>query len=123
MFELEKEFNFEGGHTLKHHDGKCSYPHGHSYKLVIKMRGDQLISNGPKKNMLIDFGDISKVVKPMIEQYFDHHWINDTLNTDSPSAEFIAKWIFDYLQPHFPSLYAITVQETETSKATYCVSI
>jgi len=119
MFELEKTFNFEGGHVLTHHDGKCSCPHGHSYVLIVKIRGSNLTSSGPKKNMLIDFGEISKAVLPMIEKYFDHHWINDTLNTDSPTSEYIAKWIFDHLSPMLPGLYAITLQETEKSKVTY----
>lgn len=119
MFELEKHFAFEGGHVLKYHDGQCCHPHGHSYKLIVKLRGPDLQDTGPHRGMLVDFGHISKVVKPMIEKYLDHKWINDTLNTDSPTAEFIAKWIYEYLQPYFPYLYSITLQETATSKVTY----
>ena len=120
MFKLKKKFKFEAGHVLTHHDGKCSQPHGHSYILIVKVKQENLITSGPKKNMVIDFGDISLHVKPMIEQFLDHQWLNDTLETDSPTAEFIAKWIFDHLEPFIPSLYAITIFETETSSATYC---
>lgn len=119
MFELEKTFRFEAGHLLTHHDGKCSHPHGHSYVLKVTLRAPELIKSGPKTNMVQDFHDISQFVKPMIAQYFDHHWINDTLNTDSATAEFMAHWIFHYLKPHLPKLYSITVWETETSSATY----
>lgn len=119
MFELEKKFTFEAGHVLKHHDGKCSHPHGHSYMLLVHLRSENLIQSGSKKNMVIDFQDISAIVKPMIKEYFDHKWINDTLNTDSPTAEFIAKWIFDYLEPHLNGLYAVTLYETATSKVSY----
>ena len=119
MFEVEKSFSFEAGHVLKHHDGKCKNPHGHSYQLQIKLRSDKLIASGPKTNMLIDFTDISKVVKPMIEEYFDHRWINETLNTDSATVEFITKWIFDYLEPKLPALYQVTLFETPTSRASY----
>lgn len=119
MFELEHSFQFEAGHMLAHHDGKCRNPHGHSYKLTVVIRSNDLISKGPKKNMVIDFSDIEAVVDPMIEKFLDHKWINDTLNSDSTTVEFIAKWIFEYLLPHLPGLYAVTLQETADAKVTY----
>lgn len=119
MFEVEKSFAFEAGHVLDHHDGKCRYPHGHSYRIHIKLCADQLISSGPKKNMVVDFTSISLIVKPMIDKYFDHKWLNDSLETDAPTAEFIAYWIFHYLEPYLPSLYSVTVHETQTASATY----
>jgi 6-pyruvoyltetrahydropterin/6-carboxytetrahydropterin synthase len=119
MFELEKEFSFEAGHQLCHHDGKCRHPHGHSYKLIVKVRHDVLVASGPKKNMLTDFDEISYQVKPLLKSHLDHRWLNDTLETDSPTAEFIARWIYTYLKPLLPHLYSITIFETATSKAIY----
>lgn len=119
MFELEETFPFEAGHILKHHDGRCSSPHGHSYVLIVKVRGTQLIPSGPKTNMVIDFYDIINIVHPMIDAYFDHKWLNDTLKSDSVTVEYMSKWIFDYLEPHIPGLHAITVCETQTSRVTY----
>jgi 6-pyruvoyltetrahydropterin/6-carboxytetrahydropterin synthase len=119
MFELEKTFNFEAGHVLKHHDGQCKDPHGHSYRMTIHVRSDKMIQQGPKTNMVMDFADISHLVKPMINEYLEHKWLNDTLQTDSPTTEFIAKWVYEYLAPHLPGLYAVTLQETSTSKVKY----
>lgn len=119
MFELSKEFHFEAGHCMTYHDGKCREPHGHSYILVVHLTGENLIETGCKKNMLVDFHDISAIVKPMIEKYFDHKWLNNTLDSDSPSVEFMARWIFEYLVPFIPLLSAITLHETSTSKVTY----
>ncbi|MBB64486.1 MAG: 6-carboxytetrahydropterin synthase QueD [Waddliaceae bacterium] len=119
MYELEKTFTFEAGHVLTHHDGKCSRPHGHSYGLTVTLRGNNLHKNGPKTNMLIDFSDVSSIVKQMIKDYLDHHWLNDTLKTDSPTAEFIAKWIFDFLNPLLDDLHCITLEETATSRVRY----
>ena len=119
MFEIAKKFRFEAGHQLMHHDGQCSEPHGHSYQFIVTLRNDVLISSGPKKNMVLDFFDISDTVKPMIEKYLDHKWLNDTLESDSPTAEYIAKWIFDHLAPKIEGLYSITLFETETSKVVY----
>ena len=44
MFELEKSFTFEAGHSLAHHDGKCKEPHGHSYCLVVHVQSKKFIS-------------------------------------------------------------------------------
>lgn len=119
MFEIEKSFSFEAGHTLSHHDGKCINPHGHSYTVTIRLRGEKLQESGPKKNMLVDFHDIGAAMKPLLEKHLDHHWLNDTLQTDSPTAEWIAQWIFTALLPQLPQLVSVTVQETATAKATY----
>ena len=119
MYEIEKRFTFEAGHVLKYHDGICGNPHGHSYLVIIRLRSKELVKSGPKKNMVCDFSDISAIVRPMIEKYLDHCWLNDTLQDDSPTAEFIAKWIYEYLQDKLPGLYAISLQETDSSMVTY----
>jgi 6-pyruvoyltetrahydropterin/6-carboxytetrahydropterin synthase len=119
MFDLEKIFHFEAGHSLTLHDGKCRHPHGHSYILTIHIQSEELIQSGPKTNMVMDFSEITSIVNPMISQYFDHHWMNDTLKTDSPTVEFMAQWIYHYLKPHLPKLHAITLNETATSKVRY----
>jgi 6-pyruvoyltetrahydropterin/6-carboxytetrahydropterin synthase len=119
MFELEKKFYFEAGHVLKHHDGQCKNPHGHSYSMTVYIRSKHLIASGPKTNMVMDFSDISNVVKLMINEYLEHKWLNETLQTDSPTAEFIAKWIYDHLAPSLPGLYAVALEETATSRVIY----
>jgi 6-pyruvoyltetrahydropterin/6-carboxytetrahydropterin synthase len=119
MFELEKTFHFEAGHALTHHDGKCKTPHGHSYVMTLHLASDKLIADGPKKNMVIDFTDISDIVKPMIETYLDHKWLNETLQNDSPTVEFIAMWVYEHLSPKLPLLKKVSLYETSTSKVTY----
>ncbi|KAJ8905141.1 hypothetical protein NDN08_001651 [Rhodosorus marinus] len=117
-YVLEKSFAFEAMHLLVGHDGKCARPHGHSYKLTVGVSLDRVHADGPKKNMAMDFGDISAQVKPMIERYFDHRNLNETLGTDSPTAEYIAEWVFDYLNQTISGLEAITINETATSSVT-----
>lgn len=119
MYEIQKTFRFEAGHQLAHHDGKCREPHGHSYILTVTLRSEKLIASGPKTNMVMDFGDINSVVKPLIESHLDHKWLNKTLSSDSTTAEYIARWIFEYLESKLPALYSVTVHETATSSATY----
>lgn len=122
MFELTKIFRFEAGHQLIHHDGACSEPHGHSYVLKVVINSSKLIENGPKKNMVLDFHQISDIVEPMIDQYLDHKWLNDTLETDSPTSEFIARWIYRHLKVKLPQLSSVHLSETSTSEVSYAES-
>jgi 6-pyruvoyltetrahydropterin/6-carboxytetrahydropterin synthase len=119
MFILAKAYQFEASHVLPSHDGKCSQLHGHSYTFVVKVRGLDLRPNGPKEGMLMDFGDISKVVKPLIVNYLDHRHLNDSLEMHSPTAELIAEWIFNQLYSKIPGLHSVAVRETDTSEATF----
>ncbi|BBI18322.1 6-carboxytetrahydropterin synthase QueD [Neochlamydia sp. S13] len=119
MYELEKIFCFEAAHFLNHHDGKCKSMHGHSYSLHVIIRKESLQKEGPKKNMVIDFQDLADLIQPMLKKYLDHQCLNETLQSDSTTVEFVCKWIYDYLKPMLPELYAITLYETASSKATY----
>jgi len=117
MYRLTKEFRFEASHQLIKHDGKCARLHGHSWIFEVEVVGFTFLG-GPKENMVMDYGDISAVVKPVIEEYLDHHHLNETLNEEMPTSEFIAKWLWDRLRNLLP-LSAITVRETCTSACRY----
>lgn len=76
MFKIAKEFSFDMAHLLDGHDGKCKNLHGHTYKLQVEVAGDLYI-DGPKKGMVMDFGDIKSVVKKLILTPMDHAFIFD----------------------------------------------
>lgn len=116
-YVLSKEFKFEASHQLVGHDGKCARLHGHSWLLRISVQGDRLQEDGPKKNMLLDYGDVSAVVKPLVEEFLDHHHLNTTLDTDSPTSEYVARWVWNRL-PMFAGarVCAVEVEETCTSR-------
>ena len=68
--ELTKEYRWEGSHILPKHKGKCANLHGHSWKLFVSVEG----TIDPATGFVMDFGDISDVVKPLIAR-LDHHHI------------------------------------------------
>ncbi|MGM0440354.1 MAG: 6-carboxytetrahydropterin synthase QueD [Chlamydiota bacterium] len=119
MYYLEKVFSFEAGHRLTNHEGQCFNPHGHSYTLKVVLRAEKLHDSGSQKNMVMDFGDIARPVKALIDEYLDHCWLNDTLECSAPTAEFIAYWVYQKLQHTLPYLHSVTVAETATASATY----
>lgn len=124
MFRLEKSFTFEAAHRLPNHDGLCARRHGHSFKGVVVCEGDELTSTGPKRGMLVDYGDMKAALKHWVENYLDHHDLNDTLgqppwDVTDPTSEEVARWLFDRLKPTLPSLKEVRIHETCTSSATY----
>jgi 6-pyruvoyltetrahydropterin/6-carboxytetrahydropterin synthase len=123
VYTLTKEFKFEAAHVLKNHDGKCARLHGHSWKGRVILQGEHLVGCGPKTNMLVDFGDISAVLKPLVDKFLDHYDLNTTLQCDSPTSEFVAKWVYDKLMQDSPSLRlyikAVEIDETCTSSCRY----
>lgn len=119
MYILTKEFSFEASHQLVGHDGKCARLHGHSWKLWVEVAGDELVTVGPKAGMLVDYGMLKSVVEPIIEACLDHWHLNDTLQTNRPTSEFIARWAFDHIKPALPQICAVTVSETCTTACRY----
>ncbi len=116
MFSICKTFPFEAHHRLPHHQGKCARDHGHSYRLEIEVHGPiQGDSGRPDSGMVMDFDAISAVVKPLIEQYADHHSLND-IHTN-PTAEHIVEWFAAMCASQLPGLVRVRLWETATAYA------
>lgn len=116
---IAKEFRFEASHQLPFHDGKCARLHGHSWRGVVYVSGDSLADSGPKQGMVMDYADVKKVLKPLLDQYLDHHHLNDTLGIESPTSESVSRWIFEKLQESGLNVSAVRIDETCTSQCLY----
>ena len=82
---ITKMFSFETGHALYGYDGKCRNVHGHSYKLSVTVIGTPISdTNNVKYGMVIDFGDLKKIVKEEIVDVFDHATV---FNKNTPHVE------------------------------------
>ena len=89
---ITKQFNFETGHALYGYDGKCRNVHGHSYKLSVTVIGTPITdTSAVKLGMVIDFGDLKKIVKEEIVNKFDHATV---FNKNTPHVE-LAKELID----------------------------
>lgn len=69
---ITKRFNFEMAHALHGHDGLCRHIHGHSYVLEVSVAGIPQTFDSPKKGMVMDFGELKKIVKESIVDPLDH---------------------------------------------------
>lgn len=118
-WRLEKRFKFEASHQLPNHDGKCARLHGHSWQGALSVEGDKLHEDGPKAGMVIDFGDISKVINPLVEQFLDHHHLNETTGLENPTSEEIARWIHRQVAHLFSGEVTVRIEETCSSACSY----
>lgn len=70
---ITKEFSFEMAHALRNYDGPCRNIHGHSYKLFVTVIGSPISDDQNAKNgMLMDFGQLKKIVNKNIVDVYDH---------------------------------------------------
>lgn len=141
---VTKRFHFEMAHTLYEYDGLCKNIHGHSYNLEVTLIGEARKQPGhPKDGMVMDFGELKKVVRAQIVDRFDHAlMVNSQVpqkqidlirqTTDrvilvdfQPTSENIVAYIAEILQQHLPSgvsVFSIRLYETVTSFAEWFAS-
>ena len=73
VIRLTKEFSFEMAHTLDGYDGPCREIHGHSYRLFVTVKGRPKDDPSDSKcGMVIDFGDLKRIVAEQIVGRYDH---------------------------------------------------
>jgi len=71
---LTKEFTFDMAHALWNYDGLCKNIHGHTYILLVTIIGEPINDKkNPKNGMVMDFGDLKKIVKEHILDTHDHY--------------------------------------------------
>ena len=131
MFRVSREIDFCYGHRLLNYDGKCKYLHGHNGTAVIALEAEGLDERG----MVLDFSDIKRVVSTWIDDNLDHRMIlhredpavpilqqmNEPLYLleVNPTAENIAKLIYDFTAEHGFPVVEVKLWETPHCFATY----
>jgi len=113
--EITREFTFDSCHKLLDYNGKCANLHGHTYHLQISLKR----RINPKTGMVIDFGDLNRIVSKLILDKIDHVYLNDVMDIN-PTAENMICWIWKQLErePIGELLSKIKLWETPNSFAT-----
>lgn len=142
---ITKMFSFEAGHALYGYDGKCKNLHGHSYHLEVTVIGSPIQdTTHVKHGMVIDFGDLKKIVKEDIVDVFDHSMVfnKNTPHIDmandlvalghhvllvdyQPTTEMMIIDFADKIKRRLPEtiqLHSLKLQETATSYAEWYAS-
>jgi 6-pyruvoyltetrahydropterin/6-carboxytetrahydropterin synthase len=131
MFTVAREINFCYGHRLLDYAGKCRHLHGHNGRAIIAFDASGLDTHG----MVLDFSEIKQVVGRWIDENLDHRMI--LARTDAaakvlqelgepvylldanPTAENIAKRIFDVAVEHGFPVVEVRLWETPHCCAVY----
>jgi len=120
MITITKQFRFEAAHTLPNHSGSCKNLHGHSYLLEVEIGGVvNKDEKSPSYGMIMDFGDLKKIVKEKIIDKLDHTNLNDL--GIYPTAENLVGWIYfmlkEWAEHEWVNLVRIRLYETVDSYA------
>ncbi len=113
MYYVRAEDTFSAAHYLKNYHGKCERLHGHNYRVRVTVRGEKLDEGG----MLLDFTVLKKKLKEVLSTY-DHMNLNEVedFSKTDPSAERIARVIFERLSASMPDVEIDQVEVFETDK-------
>ena len=71
MYQIRIEFTFDSGHRLLNYDGKCAYPHGHTYRAEIFLESNKLNRLG----LVYDFTDLKEQIKTWTDDNWDHAFL------------------------------------------------
>jgi 6-pyruvoyltetrahydropterin/6-carboxytetrahydropterin synthase len=131
MFLVSREIDFCYGHRLLNYAGKCRHLHGHNGRALITFRAESLDDRG----MVLDFGEIKNLVSRWIDDNLDHRMVLQRddpavpvlqqlgepvyLLDVNPTAENIAKLIFDVALAQGVPVVEVRVWETPRCCATY----
>ncbi len=110
---LEVELHFAAAHRLPRYDGPCFRMHGHNYRFFVVLEG----AVDPHTGMVADFGRVKDIVQEHVLSRVDHRTMNDLL--ENPTAENIARWIYEVLAPRLEGLVEIRLFEIPGCCVTY----
>ncbi len=95
--------------------GKCSNPnyHGHNYVIETWVEGDI----DPITGYVIDLGELKLMIRKYVTDKFDHRNLNldcAEFKNLNPTAENIAKVIWELLREQLDARYKLTIRLFET---------
>lgn len=130
MYRVQEEVRFCYGHRLMDYVGRCSRIHGHNARVQIELSAEQLDARG----FVVDFDELEATAAKWIHATLDHRLLlrDDDPAIDlldhtrdgvvvlpfNPTAENLARMIFNRLKSQGLPVSAVKFWETETSVAT-----
>ncbi len=131
MYSVTRELTFCYGHRLLEYAGKCRHLHGHNGRAVLTLAAATLDELG----MVMDFSELKRVVGGWIDEALDHKMLlhkDDPVLPElrrqgepvhvldvNPTAENIARLIFDYAASQGFPVVEVKLWETDSCCATY----
>ena len=123
MFTLKVTDKFCAAHQLVGYPGDCANLHGHTWKVEMVIAGPSL----NEMEMLIDFRDAKDTLNEILAPLDHNGSLNDILQIDHPTAEYLAWHIFYEIKdalvalglPMDTVLKEVTVWESDNAGVTF----
>lgn len=107
ILSLAISTHFDAAHHLPNYDGKCANLHGHTWVVLVRVKGE-IQSSG----FVCDFTTLKKIVNDAIN-HLDHTELNNFLT--NPTCENLAMYLFWILQEQLKganiTLESVSIQE------------
>lgn len=116
MFEISVQGSFSAAHQVKGYKGDCADMHGHTYKVEIKIRIEEL----DKLGMAMDFRKVKLVLKKILSE-LDHKNLNNLpfFKRRNATAEWVAVYIYQHMKEKIKKIKSVTVWEGYENSVTY----
>jgi len=139
LYTISKEFAFSAAHALIDlpDDHQCSRFHGHNYVIRVTLGSSSLDSKG----FVRDYGELG-TFKQWLDDRLDHRWLGfgqlgrvqgepgeghafilkqrtKPAFDFNPTAENMAKYLYDFAKTLYPEVVAVGVSETPKTWAYY----
>ena len=111
MYTISKEFHVCASHRL---EDPCSRLHGHNYVITVELTSSKLNEDG----FVMDYGELTKTFGHWLNGVMDHQHLNDRV-TFNPTAENLAKWLYDVAADMGLPVSRVGVSETPKTQAWY----
>lgn len=134
MFRVTQELRFCYGHRLMDYVGRCARIHGHNAKVELTLTSESLDVRG----FVMDFDELQQRAIAWVDDTLDHRLLlrhDDPVApilaaqgepfvalAGNPTAEFLAKMIFDELIARGVPLSSVRFWETDASVAEFTPS-
>jgi 6-pyruvoyltetrahydropterin/6-carboxytetrahydropterin synthase len=133
---ITKEYIIESTHRLPHHNWKCKNPHGHAYRILVTLKWETQdeTENNSESGMITDFWNM-KIIKDWLDTSWDHgylykrwdevweflksKWYKAFEFDFSPTAENLARYLYQIVKTNFPNIDSIKVFENTFNSAEY----
>jgi len=131
LIEAIRIHDFEAGHRVYGHEGKCANAHGHSYRVHIHCTAQELDHVG----RVIDFSMIKALLCQWIEENWDHKFLlyeKDPCDLESlfpdgvvrlpinPTAENLASYLLNVISPAVFAETGIRVVKVKIEETRKC---
>jgi len=117
MFEISVETSFHAVHAVTI-DGVEEIPHDHDWKVIAKVEGDTLNSDG----ILLDFIGLQRHLEEIVS-ILDGTNLNDceALDGRNPTTELVAWYIASHLCKKIPT--STKLSSIQVTEAPHCIAI